>query len=333
MVTNLLINKIKPMTKEQILISVDRLTRFKPTIDKYLRVYKDIILNNLIYPSYKKKDLSEMSYRTLTDLAQDIINYSLKEYGIYDNLDDFTINKKLFNYENSIFKINDEAQVLLQNKISYKSILKLFTNENLKIKNLLWLSKLNTNSTPKNTRETYLTHFPIQKILIAEGITEEILLPVFADMYGVNFDKYGFHIISAGGKNQVVKLFYSLADILKIPIFVLLDNDASDNLEQIKPKIRFDDKIYLVQSGEFEDLLPINLIVKTLNYHLKNISSVDLTDFDINISMVKNLENIYKEKGLEDFKKADFAHLVSKNITSKNDLSEEIIKIIDELKV
>ena len=57
MVTNLIQLKIKPMNREQIIIAVDRLTRFKPTVDKYLRVFRETILNNLITPSFKKKDL------------------------------------------------------------------------------------------------------------------------------------------------------------------------------------------------------------------------------------------------------------------------------------
>ena len=47
--------------------------------------------------------------------------------------------------------------------------------------------------------------------------------------------------------------------------------------------------------------------------------------------MVKNLENIYKLKGLEDFKKSDFAHLIRENIDSAADLSEEILNIINEI--
>ena len=70
----------------------------------------------------------------------------------------------------------------------------------------------------------------------------------------------------------------------------------------------------------------------TLNNHLKNLSFVEANDFNPELSTVKNLEEIYREKGLEDFKKADFAHLISKNAKSKEDLSEEIIKIIEELK-
>ena len=67
MVTNLIQLKIKPMSREQIIIAVDRLTRFKPTVDKYLRVFRETILNNLITPSFKKKDLEEMDYAEITN--------------------------------------------------------------------------------------------------------------------------------------------------------------------------------------------------------------------------------------------------------------------------
>lgn len=331
MVTNSIQNKIKPMTREQIIIAIDRLTRFKPTVDKYLRVFKETILNNLITPSFKKKDLDEMDFSKISELATEIINFSLKELKVFE-IDDLTLNKKLKDYENTVFVNSEETQELLNNNISYKSALKLFTEDDLKVKNLLWLSKLESEENSAELRKQYSTHFPLQKIIIAEGITEEILLPVFAKILGVDFDKYGFHIISAGGKNQVVKAFYQYAEILRLPIFVLLDNDAKENLEQIKPKIRPIDKIHLVQSGEFEDLLPQNLILRTLNNHLKNLSFVEVSDFDSELSTVKNLEEIYKEKGLEDFKKSDFAHLISENVKTKDDLSTEILNIIEELK-
>ena len=44
--------KYKALTKEQILISLDRLTRFKPTKEKYLRVFFDIILGNVNFILY-----------------------------------------------------------------------------------------------------------------------------------------------------------------------------------------------------------------------------------------------------------------------------------------
>ncbi len=47
-------SKVKPLTKEQIIISIDRLTRFKNTEVKYFRVFSDILINNLISPKFKK---------------------------------------------------------------------------------------------------------------------------------------------------------------------------------------------------------------------------------------------------------------------------------------
>lgn len=333
MVTNFENYKIKPLTKSQIVISIDRLTRFKPTVDKYLRVFGDIVINNLITPSFKKKDLENFEFEDLKDIVEMIFNESLKQFEC-DVKNDGHINKILADYENSVFENNSEVNKLLDNKLNYIGALKLLREDDMKVKNLSWLSKLvdtDFKELSKN-REKFALHFPISKIIIAEGITEEILLPIFAKIVGIDFDKYGFHIISAGGKNQVVKSFYSLSESLKIPIFVLLDNDAKENLEQIKPRVRKIDKIHLVQSGEFEDLLPISLILRTLNKHLKNLSSVSLEDFDETLSMVKNLEEIFKYKGLEEFKKAEFAHLIGAEVKNKSDLSDEVIKIINELK-
>ena len=54
--------KFKKLSEKQIIISIDRLTRFKPTEEKYLRVFKDIIVSNLIEPKIKKAELDCMSY-------------------------------------------------------------------------------------------------------------------------------------------------------------------------------------------------------------------------------------------------------------------------------
>ena len=51
--------KFKKLTEQQVIISIDRLTRFKPTEEKYLRVFSDIITSNLIEPHLKKKRYSK----------------------------------------------------------------------------------------------------------------------------------------------------------------------------------------------------------------------------------------------------------------------------------
>ncbi len=308
--------KIKQLTTEQLIISIDRLTRFKEPEIKYLRVFKDVILNNLIEPKFKKSDLDEMDYEEIKNLAEKIINYSLPKSN------DFTINQKLYDYENSIFNITEKANRLLKNKINYKEIIKLLP-DNIP-QNLKFLKTLELNS-----KERYC--FPVEKVLLCEGITEEILLPEFARICGYDFEQNGIYIISAGGKNQVVKYFYNYAECLKIPIFVLLDNDAQKNLQEIKPKLREFDKIHLVKSGEFEDLLPNSLLIKTLNYATQNISLAPIEGLENSTSKVEFLEDFFRHRGLHEFKKAEFAQTVKQNITGLDDVSSEIKEIIKEL--
>ncbi|OLA77520.1 MAG: hypothetical protein BHW55_04790 [Candidatus Melainabacteria bacterium 35_41] len=311
--------KIKPLTEEQLIISIDRLTRFKDTETKYLRVFKDIITNNLIEPKYKKSELDELDYETIKNYAECIINSSLEK-----STGNYLINQRLYDYENSVFKLDANTQKLLKNKINYEAAIKLLSNNIAD--NLKWLKTLNDTSPQNNSYG-----FPVKKILLCEGITEETLLPEFARLCGYNFKEHGIYIISAGGKNQVVKYFYNFADSLKIPVFILLDNDAEENLREIKPRMREIDKIHLLKSGEFEDLLPDSLITKTLNYATQNISLAPIENLSQSSSKVAFLEEFFKHRGLHEFKKSEFAELVKENISSSEDVSDEIKEIIKEL--
>jgi len=322
--------KVKPLNLNQLTISIDRLTRFKYTTDKYFRVFSEILMNNLIFPKFKKHELEEMDSVQLRDWAEFVINYSLEKLGA--NFDcDLSINKKLCDYEKSLYKLDQSTENLLDNRINYKGFLK-FINENSAI-NLRWLKMYANCEDVRKIRAEQSLRFPVEKVVIAEGATEEILLPEFAKTCGYDFDKNGIYVLPAGGKNQVVKLYYQLVERLKLPIFVLLDKDANENLEEIKPKLREIDKIHLLECGEFEDLLPLTLVEKTLNYELSNISVMEKEMFSENSPRVKVLEEIFKTRGMHEFKKVEFAQMIKNNIKSENDISAEIKEIINEIKI
>ncbi len=290
--------KIKPLSKEQIKISIDRLTRFKQTEEKYLRVFKDLITSNLIYPKFKKKELELMDYCELTRIVEEIFDYSIQEFDAKKS-ENFTININLLNYEKTLFNFDKEVEKLVDNKIDYKTLADIVEFEFTCLK------------------------YPIKKLILAEGITEEILLPKFANVLGFDFQKEGINLISAGGKNQVVRLFYKYANTLKIPMFVLLDKDGLDNYEEIKPKLRPYDNVHVLKSGEFEDLLSLNLIKRTVNERFKNFSSVAIDDLRQDEPMTKILDELFKSKGFE-FKKAEFASLVAQNIKDEKDITQEL---------
>lgn len=323
-------SKVKPLTKSQIIISIDRLTRFKNTETKYLRVFKDILTQNLIEPKFKKTNLEKMDYSELRNWAEFVINYSLEMAGLtLEN--DYLINQRLLNYENSVFENNKNVQELLNNKINYKACLSYIDEKSPK--NLLWLKNLEISSDIRKSRFDNSLRFPVEKVVIAEGATEETLLPEFAKRCGYDFDKEGIYVLSAGGKNQVVKLYYQLVESLKLPIFVLLDKDAKENLEEIQPRLRDIDKIHLLDCGEFEDLLPIKLVERTLDYELKNISMLEKEKLNEDIPRVKFLEEVFKTRGMHEFKKVEFAQMVKKNIKHEEDISPEVVEIIDEIRL
>lgn len=321
--------KVKPLTKEQLTISIDRLTRFKNPEVKYLRVFGELITNNLIQPKYKKSDIEKMDSEEVKKLAELIINYSLENFGLPKD-EDYIINQRLYDYEKSVYIISENIEKFLKNKINYKAFVTLIDENSPK--NLKWLKALGSPMDIKQERFKNSLRFPVEKVVIAEGATEETLLPEFAKRCGYDFDKEGIYVLSAGGKNQVVKLYYRLVDSLKLPIFVLLDKDAKENLEEIKPKLRSIDKIHLLACGEFEDLLPLELVQRTLDYQLNNISMMEKEMLNAPEPRVKILEEVFKTRGMHEFKKVEFAQMVKKNIKTNADISDEICEIINEIK-
>ncbi len=321
--------KIKQLSKEQIIISIDRLTRFKEPETKYLRVYMDIITSNLIDPKYRKTDLENMDYCELRRLAEEIINYSLKNMGL-ELIEDYSINQRLYDYENSIFELKENVKELLKNKINYRAITSFISSDCPK--NLQWLAELGFAKDIITVRRQKALKFPIEKLLLVEGITEETLLPEFAKIMEFDFDKNGIYVISAGGKNQVVKYFYRLAQNCKLPVFILLDKDASENLCEIQPRLRNIDRVHILKAGEFEDILPEHLVQKTLEYATRNISLAPDENIEIKGSRVDYLHEYFRHRGLHEFKKAEFAQLVKNNISGEEDLSQEIKEIFSELK-
>ena len=301
-------------------------------------MFSDILISNLIEPKLKKQDIENLDFALITSYVTEIFNGSL------DNLyEDVCINNFIKDYENSVF-INDiETQKLLDNKINYFSAIKLISND-FPI-NLKWLKEITELFVSErglisfHEKKRLITDFrshkflkyPIELVILVEGITEEILLPAFARYLNYDFYSKGVQIIPAGGKNQVVKMYYKLASELKLPLFVLLDKDAESNIKQIKPKLRKQDKIHLVSCGEFEDLLPKSLILKTVNEHFKNFLTISESDINSGLPMAKLLEELFKTRGLHEFKKAEFAKLVRDKITCDSDISEEIKAIIAEI--
>lgn len=327
--------KYKKIPKSYIKICLDRLTRFKPVYEKYNRVFSDI-LNKFLISSNDVTGRVSKSPENVCSAVCEIFNNSIPfEYDSF-------ISEILLEEEKTAFVLDDTEMKFLNSGLNLTGALKYISDDTGLPKNLKRLKLLleNRENTSELLRKEYSLLYPISKIVLTEGATEEILLSEFAQKLGYDFNKEGILIIGAGGKNQVARKYYKMADDVKLPIFILLDFDADETKELILPRLKAKDEIYVIKTGEFEDILPLELIVQSINANFSNNLHCSICDFDLNLKMTKNLHNLFKNKGFGEYKKAEFAKMVknfmensSENIF-KDDIkiTSEILEIIERIK-
>lgn len=317
------------MNEDELLIALDRLTRFKNPAKKYKRVFFDILTKFLIEPKMSLNKLEKLEASQIGKMVCEIFNSSVGANSqSLQACATCEIQNVLFKEDADNFYIDEYTLKLMQTPLDIEGVLKKIEFKESMPVNVRRLYAYSKNQDMLALRNSgYL--FPIKKVVLCEGITEEILLPEFAKAAGKDFNKNGIFILGAGGKNQVARKFYELYDVLKIPIFVLLDSDAQKTANVIYPKLRKEDKIHIIKSGEFEDILPLNLIIKSLNNKFKDCYCVEASELQKNENMVKILHDLYKLKGWGEFKKAEFASIIKTNISDTSDLSPQIEEILN----
>lgn len=323
--------KFKTIPKEYIKVILDRLIRLKPAYERYDRVFSDILNKFLIIENKEEFDFSNIKLEEKIELAVKIFNRTVGE-----NIDNTDINDYIKQEEDRLFNKNNSSTKFLEAKINLKSAFNLTQEDEIKDNLRLIKLLISSKDDPKKLRKRYRTTYPVEKILLCEGATEEILLEKLSEILNYDFKKEGIFVLGAGGKNQVARKYYKMIEDFKIPIFVLLDEDAGQTKELILPKLRTKDKIHLIKKGEFEDIIPKKIIIDALNKKYSNSLHCSENDFDENEKMTKNLHEIFRKKGFGEYKKADFAKALKEYMQStslkKEDLSEEIIEIMEEIK-
>ncbi len=320
--------KFKKIPDEYFFTILDRLSRFEPAYSRYERVFDDIISKFLLDTKLKKNLNLDEKIKTV----EEIFAYTIES----SDVDDETI-EKLIQLEDIYFIENEISKKYLNTKINYKKILeKIPISEDLphNLSFFRYLIKAKNISDLKKDRKEKSLLFPIEKIILCEGQTEYLLLETLFKLFDFDLDKNGILVIQAGGKNQVAKKYYKMQEYCKLPFFILLDKDGVEVEDLILSKLRKMDSLYIINCGEFEDLIPSKILMKIINDAHNNEMPCNFDDFCFG-SMVENLEEIYRKYGFGEFKKANFALLAKKyigNFVSKDEFSQsEIIKILHAL--
>jgi putative ATP-dependent endonuclease of the OLD family len=70
--------------------------------------------------------------------------------------------------------------------------------------------------------------FFARAVVLVEGETEELALPIYLEALGIDCDLLGISIVRVSGKNQLPK-YWRLFSAFEVPLIVMLDNDNSQD--------------------------------------------------------------------------------------------------------
>jgi len=80
----------------------------------------------------------------------------------------------------------------------------------------------------KSATSNILKGFFAKKVVLVEGMTEELALPIYLEKAGLDVLREGIDIISVGGKGELAK-WWRFFTAYNIPCYVCFDNDAKDD--------------------------------------------------------------------------------------------------------
>ncbi len=321
--------KFKLLTKEELIISLDRLSRFKLPEESYFRVFSSIVTKCLISPKLSKTDIDNLSAEKLSQIVELIWNKSIE--NIFGKAyKEKKINLLKYLASKSFKNFDEKTKILINTNLLINNLLET-TSTDILPPNMIFLKKCTnckTESQIENIIKENKLLFPIRKLVIVEGITEEILLPVFSKKLGCSFEENGIYILGAGGKSKSPSLYMKLKDKLNIPVILLFDNDALEISNILSKSLLKKDKTLVIEHGEFEDILSLNLIKRSLNKEYLPATQLTIDELRLFPKMCDNIENFYRTRHLGEYKKSKVSKIIAENICYKSDISEEIKDII-----
>ena len=174
---------------------------------------------------------------------------------------------------------------------------------------------------------------PVEELVLAEGSTEELLLPAVAKVLGVNPNYEGILIQSVGGKNQMLQQYVTYLERLAVPITIVMDRDALPLQPDLDYYRRSQDRLFILEEGEMEDLYDRELIVKTVNEHYAPSRPLTLALLQEwkGRSQVKTLQTVWQELGLGLFDKIEFAQALVETMNHEKWISPPMKQLVSDI--
>ena len=243
---------------------------------------------------------------------------------------------------------SDNKQVILTthspyliNEVNPNDIKLLFLDSDNK-SNIKTLTEETESDFLKNLGISNVDLFFTNKLIIVEGESEELFLPIFYEkIFGYPISHKFIKIVKADGIDDISNFVRIIKDTFpSTNIFILMDNDASDKEENKLDMIirKYDDisqeNIFRLGKIEFEDSFSDEVLVKSINDYLKEIGCEDK---EISVEQVKKIKENEKKTSAEidkflyeayyaELKKPKLAKILARN-ANKEDVDENILKL------
>ncbi|MBX9687237.1 MAG: hypothetical protein K2X27_11080, partial [Candidatus Obscuribacterales bacterium] len=187
----------------------------------------------------------------------------------------------------------------------------------------------------KELREDLPSNFQPSLIILVEGITETILLPKFLALSTNKSAAVAATFIACGGANQLLRRYLQLQDATRIPILCVVDQDAIEQADTITDVLREQDYLHIWSGGEIEDAFPQQSILDTLNKYLQSLGASELLmadDLPREQRRTEVLNRLWRNRGLGDFDKVDFAEFQVSRLKTAQDVPNEGKKLMDNVR-
>lgn len=131
-------------------------------------------------------------------------------------------------------------------------------------------------------------------LILVEGETEEMAMPIYLEKAGVKCDYSGISIIGVGGKNQIPK-YWRLFKNFNLPLLIIFDNDNSQG------KQNSNENLAICFNCKESDILDNCCVYKTIRSVKENIFEQPLivVENDFETTIKKDLEEYCNKHSLE----------------------------------
>ena len=191
-----------------------------------------------------------------------------------------------------------------------------------------------TIKTQKEILDKFLIDRPFRAGIIFEGETEKIVIESILKSLRVNKERDGFFIYNAQGQSNIAQnlnALYDLANLEKIDLFIITDNDGDATKIKNKLSKKIKSKSIRIWKGDFEeDNFGVDAVLHEVNTKLKDrklkrVEKTQVTKMLNRLSLMRAIDTICKK---ENGRKLD--DLVSKKMLAKKLLTKRLREIEKE---